>query len=183
MPPKKSKTQLLLESDPDAVLTKKGRAPSTMSETALEKLKLAREKYQTTCRLKREAKLLPTPEPEPVVPVVPEPVVPVVPEPVVPVPVVPVPAEPDSEEDEPVEPPVVIKKKTKKPKKPVVIIEESASESDDNSNVIFIKKRSNKPKPIPAELPVLQPIEPAVIRREFIQPVYAKNPFYNYNGY
>ena len=47
-------------------------------------------------------------------------------------------------EEEEEEPPVVKKKSVKKKKKPVVVIEESDSSSDDNSNVIYIKRRSKK---------------------------------------
>jgi hypothetical protein len=165
------------EEEPE--LTPKGQKPRTLTPEHLEKLKLAREKArEAQIRNTAERKL----KKEKVVPEVVqtksekidlstnEKILqkPVIEEPIF-----------DLESDE--EPEVVIKKeKKKKPKKkPVVIVEqESDSESDDGeSNVIYIKKRSNKKKvelaPVPIE-PVIrqQPIEPPQFQ-------YPRNPFYS----
>ena len=79
-------------------------------------------------------------------------------------------AQTDNEEDED-EPVKIVKKPSKKKgKKPVVIIEQESDESDfdDNERVIFVKRRTQKPKkpdiptppPTPAPAPVAAPAPP-----------------------
>lgn len=67
-----------------------------------------------------------------------------------------------SGEDEQAE---VIKKPKKPKKKPVVIVEQDSSSSDDDSNVVYIKRRSRKPKNAPAKdvLPQEQQLPPIQI--------------------
>ena len=154
------------EEDPE--LTPKGQKPRTLSPEHLEKLKVAREKAReaqiknTAERKKKKEKVVEEVIEEKVVePIIEEP------EPIF-----------DLESDEEPEP-VKIKEKKKKPKKkPVIIVEESNSESDGESNVIYIKKRSNKKK---VELPPV-PVEPPVVRQEPIQAPqfqYPRNPFFS----
>jgi hypothetical protein len=81
-------------------------------------------------------------------------------------------------ETEDLEEPPIVRSKKSKPKKPLVIYEESgSSDSDDNSNVVYIKKKSKRKQvaPEPAPQPTL---EPPPIRREV---VYNKNPMYRHN--
>jgi hypothetical protein len=130
------------EEEPE--LTPKGQKPRTLTPEHLEKLKLAREKAReaqiknTAERKKKKEKVE---EVEPPVKIDLSTNEKILQKPVIEEPIF------DLESDE--EPEVVIKKeKKKKPKKkPVVIVEqESDSESDGDSNVVYIKRRSNKKK-------------------------------------
>ena len=91
-------------------------------------------------------------------------------------PEIPVPVEQHLSED--LEETPIVRSKKSKPKKPLVIYEESgSSDSDDNNNVVYIKKKSKRkqvaPEPAPEPVP-----EPPQIKREV---VYNPNPMYRHN--